>query len=89
MTRYPNNEQRGDQHIDRHPDAAHNAAQFSVRTNTLTDKSKTYDVIATLSGRDEPADIFHAESEEQAGRIARGLNTCLSMLLNTDWTGPQ
>jgi hypothetical protein len=90
MTRYPNNEQRGDQHIDRQPDAdtKHNAAHFSAQS--VGDNHWVQATHTTDNGKQQANScVLTGVSREVAERIARGMNTCMSMLLNTDWTGPQ
>lgn len=66
-----------------------NAAHFTAHS-----EGEYHFVQATLrtdEGRqsNSMAVVAMVPSHEIAERVARGLNTCLSMLMATDWTGPQ
>jgi len=71
MTSYPNNEQRGDQHIDKQPDVYDRIAH--VETETMTDQSVAYNVILKVESQEF---VLACQSHGHADQLAKNLNAC-------------
>lgn len=64
MTRYPNNEQRGDQHIDRQPEPPTVYEVIAAKAQALADAAKNYDAkLVTLALRDLDALMPYFQKE--------------------------
>lgn len=69
MTRYLSNEQRADQHMDRHADSGEQPARLC--RVVLSDKSIAYNVVAKLEGQEF---VLACQDREHAVTLADAIN---------------
>lgn len=74
MNLYPNNEQRGDQHIDTQPDHPYPVAK--VKTEKMTDGSIAHNVVMTIDGISYRSILLACETSGHAAQLATLLNMC-------------